>query len=61
LDKLAGLIRENDLKSLTVAIMTVPCCGGLQRTVERAVTLSGVNIPVKTVMIGLDGEIVLGS
>ncbi len=57
-EKLAELIRDNDLKSLTVAIMTVPCCGGLQRIVERAVMLSEVDIPVKTVVIGIDGEIV---
>jgi len=56
-EKLAELIRYNDLKSLTVAIMTVPCCGGLQRIVERAVMLSEVDIPINTVVIGIDGEI----
>jgi Pyruvate/2-oxoacid:ferredoxin oxidoreductase delta subunit len=59
MDKLAELIRVNNLKSLTVAMMTVPCCGGLLRIVEGAVALSGRNLPVHTVMIGLDGEIVL--
>ncbi|MFH0915855.1 MAG: 4Fe-4S dicluster domain-containing protein [bacterium] len=57
-EKLAELIRDNDLKSLTVAVMTVPCCNGLQRIVERAVTLSEVDIPVNTVVIDIDGEIV---
>jgi Fe-S-cluster-containing hydrogenase component 2 len=57
-EKLAESIRENDLKSITVAIMTVPCCGGLQRMVERAVMLSEVDVPVQTVVIGIDGEIV---
>ncbi|MCE5253738.1 MAG: ferredoxin [Actinomycetia bacterium] len=57
-EKLAELIRANDLKSLTVAVMTVPCCGGLLRLVERAVALSGVDIPVNTVVIDLDGRIV---
>jgi len=56
-DKLAELIRTNDLKSLTVALMTVPCCSGLYRLVERAVAASGVDIPIHTVVIGLDGEI----
>jgi Pyruvate/2-oxoacid:ferredoxin oxidoreductase delta subunit len=60
-DKLAELIRLNDLKSITVALMTVPCCGGLQRIVEQAVALSGKDVRVKTVMIGLDGEIVLAT
>jgi Pyruvate/2-oxoacid:ferredoxin oxidoreductase delta subunit len=57
-EKLAELIRVGDLTSLTVATMTVPCCGGLLRLVERAVALSGVDIPIHTVSIGLDGEIV---
>jgi NAD-dependent dihydropyrimidine dehydrogenase PreA subunit len=57
-EKLAELIRENDLKSLTVAIMTVPCCGGLRRIVDRAVMLSEVDIPVNLVVIDTDGEIV---
>jgi Pyruvate/2-oxoacid:ferredoxin oxidoreductase delta subunit len=56
-DKLAELIRVNELRSITVALMTVPCCGGLQRIVDRAVALSGQDVPVKTVVIGLDGEI----
>jgi ferredoxin len=56
-DKLAELIRVNDLTSLTVAIMTVPCCGGLERIVERAVEQSGVDIPIKRVVVGVNGEI----
>jgi NAD-dependent dihydropyrimidine dehydrogenase PreA subunit len=55
-DKLAALIRDAGLKSLTVAIMTVPCCTGLERIVERAVAASGVDIPVRTVVIGIDGQ-----
>jgi hypothetical protein len=57
LDKLAALIRDAGLKSLTIAIMTVPCCTGLERMVKQAVTLAEVDIPVKTVVIGVDGQI----
>jgi NAD-dependent dihydropyrimidine dehydrogenase PreA subunit len=57
-EKLADLIRLNQLKSLTVAIMTVPCCTGLMRMVETAVEASGVDITINRVVIGLDGEIV---
>jgi ferredoxin len=60
-DKLAELIRDNALRSITVALMTVPCCGGLVRLVEQAVARSGVDIPIRSVMIGLDGEVVLES
>jgi ferredoxin len=58
-EKLAELIRDSALRSITVALMTVPCCGGLVRLVEQAVTLSGVDIPIHSVMVGLDGELVL--
>jgi len=57
-EKLAELIRENDLASITVAIMTVPCCGGLQRMVDRAVVLAETDVPVETVVVGIDGQIV---
>ena len=56
-DKLATLIRDAGLKSLTVAIMTVPCCMGLEKMVERAIAESGVDIPMRTVVIGVDGQI----
>ena len=56
-DKLASLIRDAGLKSLTVAIMTVPCCTGLEKIAERAVAESGVDIPMRTVVIGIDGQI----
>jgi NAD-dependent dihydropyrimidine dehydrogenase PreA subunit len=59
LQKLVDLIANNQPKSITVALMTVPCCGGLSRLVDEAVALSGVKVPVHKVMIGLDGEIVL--
>jgi len=56
-EKLAELIRLNDLKSLTVAVMSVPCCSGLHRMVERAVEESGVEIPIRRIVIGIDGQI----
>jgi ferredoxin len=56
-EKLAELIRLNDLNSLTVAIMTVPCCTGLERMVHMAVEHSGVAIPIETVVIDIEGEI----
>jgi NAD-dependent dihydropyrimidine dehydrogenase PreA subunit len=57
-EKLAEIIRLNDLRSLTVAIMTVPCCTGLLRTVQQAVSASGVDIPIETVVIAPSGELV---
>lgn len=56
-EKLGEIIKQNNLKSLTVAIMTVPCCSGLRRIVEEAVELSGVNLSVQTKIIGIDGKL----
>jgi len=58
LEKLAEIIRTNELRSLTVAIMSVPCCGGLYRLVERAVVLSGVPIESRKIVVGIDGKAV---
>ena len=55
--KLAEIIRLNGLKSLTVAIMSVPCCGGLYQLVRRAVEASGVDLPVRKVVIHIDGRV----
>jgi len=57
LEKLTDLIRLNDPRSVTVAIMPVPCCNGLDRMVHIAVAQSGVDVPLETVGIGIDGEI----
>ncbi|MBT0653381.1 iron-sulfur cluster-binding oxidoreductase [Geomobilimonas luticola] len=55
-EKLATIFRENGVKSITVAIMEVPCCRGLDVMVKQAVGLSGKDIPLETVIIGVDGE-----
>ena len=60
-EKLAELVKRNNLRSLTVAIMTVPCCSGLERIVRLAVERSGVPLEVKKVVVGIDGKIVPGA
>ena len=57
-EKLAELFKRNNLRSLTVAIMTVPCCSGLERIVRLAVERSGVSLEVKKVVVGIDGRVV---
>ena len=57
IEKLAEIIRQNELKSLTVAVMTVPCCSGLLHIVRRAVEASGVDIPVREVIVDIRGSI----
>ncbi len=56
-EKIAALLQNNTVYSLTVAIMEVPCCSGLFRMAQEAVELSGKHLPVKRVVIGLDGTL----
>lgn len=56
-DKLTEIIRNNDIKSVTIVRMEVPCCGGLQRAAESALRSSGKFIPWQVVTISRDGNI----
>ena len=55
--KLAEIVTANDIRSITVLQMEVPCCSGMQRLAEHAVAVSGKAIPVDVVTIGLGGEV----
>ncbi|BDV44186.1 iron-sulfur cluster-binding oxidoreductase [Geotalea uraniireducens] len=55
-EKLATIFRDNEVKSVTVAIMEVPCCRGLDIMVKQALAQAGKPIPLETVVIGIDGE-----
>ena len=56
-EKLTAIIRANDIKSVTIVRMEVPCCGGLQRAAENALRNSGKFIPWQVVTISRDGKI----
>ncbi len=56
-DKLADIIKGNNLKSLTVAHMEVPCCFGLLQIVKNAVAKSGVDLEINTINVSLEGNI----
>jgi len=56
-DKLAEVFAGNDVRHVTIAHMEVPCCAGLKRIVGMALQQAGVDIPVETVEIGLDGSV----
>ena len=56
-EKLTAIIRDNDIKSVTIVRMEVPCCGGLQRAAENALRTSGKFIPWQVVTISRDGKI----
>jgi ferredoxin len=57
-DKLAEILRLNDIHSVTVLRMEVPCCGGIVAAVKDALIKSGKMIPWRVVIIGTDGSIV---
>ena len=56
-EKLTAIIRDNDIKSVTIIRMEVPCCGGLQRAAENALQASGKFIPWQVVTISRDGKV----
>src|ERR1039457_177788 len=55
-DKLAHIFGANEIKSITVAIMEVPCCRGLDIMVREALAKSGKDIPLESLIIGINGE-----
>ncbi|MEI8133217.1 MAG: hypothetical protein WCG34_12360 [Leptolinea sp.] len=55
-DKLAQIIQTNKTPRVTVAIMEVPCCRGLQIMVAEAIQKSGREVPLETFIIGIDGN-----
>ena len=56
-EKLTRIIAENNIKSVTVVRMEVPCCGGIENAVKRALQASGKFIPWQVVTISTDGKI----
>lgn len=54
-DKLRALINESSVASITLAIMEVPCCGGLKRLLDEALAGATRSVPVQTVVVGIEG------
>jgi len=57
IQKLAQIIQTNDLNSLTVIHMQVPCCSGLTMIAKKAIELSGLNMAFEDITIALDGNV----
>lgn len=57
-EKLTEILRENDIKSVTIVRMEVPCCGGLEMAAKKALQESGKFIPWQVVTLSLDGRII---
>ena len=56
-DKLAAILENNEIKSVTVLRMEVPCCGGITHAVKTALVRSGKMIPWQVVTIGTNGDV----
>ena len=56
-EKLTEILRQNDIKSITVVRMEVPCCGGIENAVMRALQNSGKMIQWQVVTISTDGRV----
>ncbi len=57
-EKLTAIISNNDIKSVTIVRMEVPCCGGIENAAKRALQASGKFIPWRVVTISTDGRII---
>ena len=55
--KLTDILANNEIRSVTVVRMEVPCCGGISYAAEKAVARCGKQMPMQIVTIGTDGEI----
>ncbi len=56
-EKLATIIANNDIQSVTIVRMEVPCCGGLEMATKKALQESGKFIPWNVVTVSIDGKI----
>ena len=56
-EKFTEIIKNNDIKSVTIVRMEVPCCGGLEMAAKKALQASGKFIPWQVVTVGIDGSL----
>jgi NAD-dependent dihydropyrimidine dehydrogenase PreA subunit len=56
LQKLTAILSQNEIRSLTVLHMEVPCCSGLIMLARQAIAASGKSVPLETTRIGIQGD-----
>jgi len=57
LEKLTAMLQHNEIKSLSVVVMEVPCCSGLKMIAQQAVAASGKDVPIEVVTVGIQGNL----
>jgi riboflavin synthase len=55
-EKLTAIIQNNNIQSVTIVRMEVPCCGGLEMAAKKALQNSGKFLPWQVITIGIDGK-----
>lgn len=55
--KFADILKHGSIRSITVLVMEVPCCQAMPRIVEQGMRSAGLIIPLKTVVVGMEGEV----
>ena len=56
-EKLTAIIKNNEIKNVTILRMEVPCCGGLEMAAKKALQESGKSIPWQTITVSIDGKL----
>ena len=56
-EKLTAIITENEIRSVTIVRMEVPCCGGLENAAKRAIQASGKDVPLRVVTVTVTGSV----
>jgi NAD-dependent dihydropyrimidine dehydrogenase PreA subunit len=56
-EKLTAILTQSDVRSVTVARMEVPCCGGIAMAARHAIAASGKRLPLTDVVVGVDGTL----
>ena len=56
-EKLTAIIRNNDIRSVTIVRMEGPCCGGIENAAKRALQASGKFLPWRVVTVTTDGRL----
>jgi len=56
MEKFAQIFTTQNIKSIIIMMMEVPCCAGMGAIIKRAMSIAGKNIPLSEVIIGIRGE-----
>jgi hypothetical protein len=57
-NKITAMIDQANINTITVMIMTVPCCGGLLQLTKKAAAAARRRIPIKLMVVGLEGNVI---